>query len=120
LIQCQRRLQAAGYRVHGTTNPLEAAALIERDPNAFDLVITDFTMPQMTGEDLARRVTAVREGMPIILVTGSVPDFPRQRSQRRVWTPCCRNRSRSRSSPPRFTTCSKSGAVRRSRSDGRG
>jgi PAS domain S-box-containing protein len=76
---CQRRLQAAGYRVHGTTNPQEAVALIERDPNAFDVVVTDFTMPQMTGEDLARRITAVRAGMPIILVTGSVADFPMHR-----------------------------------------
>jgi PAS domain S-box-containing protein len=79
---CRRRLEAVGYRVHGTTSPQEALTLFASDPYAFDLIITDFTMPQMTGEELARRITALRRGVPIILVTGSVSDFPPQRVAR--------------------------------------
>lgn len=76
---CRRRLEAAGYRVHGTTDAQEALTLFAHDPYAFDLVITDYTMPQMTGEELARRITALRKGVPIILVSGTVSDFPPQR-----------------------------------------
>jgi CheY-like chemotaxis protein len=53
--------------------------LFEQDPDAFDIVVTDYTMPQLTGEDLARRITALRSDIPIIIVTGTVSDFPPQR-----------------------------------------
>jgi len=42
-------LERSGYRVVGHTNPLEALELFKADPNQFDLVITDMTMPYMTG-----------------------------------------------------------------------
>jgi DNA-binding NtrC family response regulator len=40
------------------------------DPDAFDLVITDMTMPKMTGDRLARKILEIRPDMPIILCTG--------------------------------------------------
>ena len=48
----------------------EALALLKYDPSRFDLVITDQTMPDMTGVELAREILAIRQEMPVILCTG--------------------------------------------------
>ncbi|MBF0496539.1 MAG: response regulator, partial [Deltaproteobacteria bacterium] len=45
-------------------------AVFQAQPDQFDLVMTDYTMPQMTGVDLAREVLMIRPDMPIILCTG--------------------------------------------------
>ena len=63
-------LTPLGYQVKGTTFPHEALALFQTDPMAIDLVITDMTMPLMSGEDLARRMTSIRPQVPIVLCTG--------------------------------------------------
>ena len=59
-----------GYRVTALESSLEALATFQARPHDFDLVITDQTMPGMTGIDLARRVLQLRPEMPIILCTG--------------------------------------------------
>ena len=59
-----------GYRVTSKTSSREALALFRLDPSQFDLVITDQTMPGMTGLDLAKEVLALRRDMPIVLCTG--------------------------------------------------
>ena len=51
-------------------NGREALELLKSDPSRFDLVITDQTMPEMTGIDLAREILAIRADMPIIMCTG--------------------------------------------------
>ena len=48
----------------------EALSLFQRDPAAFDLVITDQTMPGMSGAELAEEMLAIRPALPIILCTG--------------------------------------------------
>ena len=48
----------------------EALALFKEDPSRFDLVITDQTMPEMTGVELAKEILAIRADMPIIMCTG--------------------------------------------------
>ncbi len=63
-------LERLGYRVTIETNSIEALKTIQNQPDRFDLVITDQTMPGMTGSDLARRIMQMRPGMPIILCTG--------------------------------------------------
>jgi PAS domain S-box-containing protein len=63
-------LEKCGYRVIGHTNPLEALELFKTDPNRFDLVITDMTMPHMTGNQLARALQDIRPDVPIIISTG--------------------------------------------------
>ena len=63
-------LERLGYRVTARTSSLEALATFQNQPDQFDLVITDQTMPGMTGVDLARRMLQIRPGMPIILCTG--------------------------------------------------
>jgi PAS domain S-box-containing protein len=63
-------LSRLGYRVTACGSSLEALATFQRSPGDFDLVITDQTMPDMTGLDLARRMLQIRPDIPIILCTG--------------------------------------------------
>lgn len=63
-------LTRLGYRVSMRTSSLEALAAFENQPDDFDLIITDQTMPEMTGLELARRILRVRPQLPIILCTG--------------------------------------------------
>ena len=51
-------------------NSLDALATFQNQPDTFDLVITDQTMPGITGVELARRILQIRPQMPIILCTG--------------------------------------------------
>ncbi len=67
---CVKMLTENGYRVTHRTHPEEALRVFSADPHAFDLLITDLTMPGMTGAELARRVLAQRPGFPVILITG--------------------------------------------------
>jgi len=66
----QEILEHLGYRVTGVTSSMAALEKVRRQPEKFDLVITDFTMPRMNGVELARELSRVRPGMPIILYTG--------------------------------------------------
>jgi PAS domain S-box-containing protein len=66
----QAILQRLGYTVTTRTSSLEALNTFRNQPEAFDLVITDHSMPGMTGFDLARRMLQIRPRMPIILCTG--------------------------------------------------
>ena len=59
-----------GYRVTSRTDPLEAIERFRADPDDFDLVITDMTMPKITGDRLARDLMALRPDIPIIICTG--------------------------------------------------
>ena len=63
-------LRALGYEVAGRTSSLEALELFRARPDGFDLVITDMTMPNMTGSELALQLMRIRPGIPIILSTG--------------------------------------------------
>ena len=63
-------LQRIGYHVTVRHSSLEALSSFQNDPNAYDLVITDQTMPGMTGMDMARRMLQIRPDLPIILCTG--------------------------------------------------
>ena len=63
-------LERLGYTVTACTGSSEALAAFMDNPARFDLVITDQTMPGMTGTDLARRMLLVRPELPIILCTG--------------------------------------------------
>ena len=65
-----QRLERLGYEVKSTQDPLEAMKLFRSDPDLFDLVITDMTMPRMTGDELAQEILKVRPNLPVILCTG--------------------------------------------------
>ena len=66
----QKSLQYLGYEVVVRMSSLEALELFRAKADQFDLVITDMTMPNMTGEELAREILGIRPGIPIILCTG--------------------------------------------------
>ena len=63
-------LEKLGYRVTAEKSSLEALALFKENPGNFDLIITDMTMPQMTGDILAQNILRIRHDIPIILCTG--------------------------------------------------
>lgn len=63
-------LEHLGYQVRITTSPMEALDLFRSDPSAFDLLLTDQTMPRMTGVELARAAMGIRPDLPVILTTG--------------------------------------------------
>jgi len=66
-------LTELGYRVTALTSSEAAMALLEADPHAFDAVITDQTMPELTGEALATRLRRLNPDVPILLCTGFGP-----------------------------------------------
>ncbi len=63
-------LTSIGYEVTGRTSSLEALELFRNRPDSFDLVITDMTMPNMIGTDLAQELMRIRPAIPVILCTG--------------------------------------------------
>ena len=66
----KRLLERMGYEVVGATSSLEALELFRAAPERFDVVLTDQTMPQMTGERLALALRRIRADIPIVLCTG--------------------------------------------------
>jgi CheY-like chemotaxis protein len=66
----QTMLERLGYQVTARTNSLDALSTFQNQPNVFDMVITDQTMPVMTGIELARRIMQIQPEISIILCTG--------------------------------------------------
>jgi len=66
----QKTLAALGYEVATATQPEAALALVRADPQRFSLVVTDQTMPRMSGLELASQLRRIRPCLPIILTTG--------------------------------------------------
>ena len=63
-------LSGLGFTVHPMTEVREALARFQSDPAAFDLLITDQSMPHLSGVELVEQVRAVRPELPVILITG--------------------------------------------------
>ena len=70
LEMMSRSLSRLGYRVTAQESSRDALELFQSDPLAFDLVITDQTMPFLTGADMASEMLKIRPEIPIILCTG--------------------------------------------------
>ncbi len=66
----QQILERLGYHVAARTSSVEALEAFQAQPEKFDLVITDMTMPNMIGTELAKRLIDIRPDIPIILCTG--------------------------------------------------
>ena len=66
----RQRLERLGYNVKSTIKPVEALEWFKADPDQFDVIITDMTMPRMTGDRLAAEVLKIRPHMPVIICTG--------------------------------------------------
>lgn len=63
-------LEALGYLVTGSTSSQEALEIFLNQPSAFDLVITDMTMPGLTGTEIATKMMSLKPDLPVILCTG--------------------------------------------------
>lgn len=63
-------LQRLGYKVETETDPENALELIRSEPDRFDLIITDMTMPRLNGDELIRKILKINSNLPIILCTG--------------------------------------------------
>jgi len=66
----KQMLQSLGYLITTRTSSIEALELFKAKPDRFDLVITDLTMPNMTGDKLAKELIRVKPEIPVILCTG--------------------------------------------------
>ena len=66
----KRMLEKLGYRVTARTGSLEALRDFSAAPGDYDVIITDQTMPNMTGEELAEEAMKLRQDIPVILCTG--------------------------------------------------
>lgn len=77
----ERILVYLGYQVTSRTSSIEALELFRNQPDNFDLVITDYTMPNMTGGELAKAILAIRPDMPIVLCTGFSEVFTEEKAQ---------------------------------------
>lgn len=76
-----RMIGHLGYRVTAMTSSIDAIKAFLAKPDQYDLVITDMTMPGMTGDALARKIFEIRPDMPIILCTGFSESISKERAQ---------------------------------------
>ena len=70
----KKSLERLGYRVETRTSSIEALKLFQKSADSFDLIITDMTMPDMTGDKLAGEAIKIRSDIPIIICSGYSDD----------------------------------------------
>jgi PAS domain S-box-containing protein len=66
----QNLFESLGYQVTALVSSTEALDLFRKDPQRFDIVVTDMNMPGMMGDELAREMMKIRPDLPVILYTG--------------------------------------------------
>ena len=66
----EEMLERQGYWITAVTSSPTALGIFKDRPDDFDLVITDMTMPKMTGADLTEKILKIRQNIPIIMITG--------------------------------------------------
>lgn len=74
LLMVEAMLKRLGYRVTTVEHPREALERVRDDPLSFDLVVTDFNMPELNGLELAIELAALRPGLPVAISSGFVSD----------------------------------------------
>ncbi len=77
----QESLAYYGYNVEAVMSGYSALELFQKDPNRFDIVITDLTMPRMTGIQLAQEILAIRPDIPVILCSGFSDQATKERAK---------------------------------------
>ena len=76
----QQMLENLGYEVTARTDSTEALKEFSEQPQNFDLVITDMTMPHMTGDELAQKLLDIKPDIPVILCTGFNEDITEEKA----------------------------------------
>lgn len=71
-VMVERLLEREGYRVSCQTSAEAALAAVRAAPSAYDLVVTDFNMPEMSGLAVSRALAALRPGLPVLIISGHI------------------------------------------------
>ena len=69
-----RLLNKRGFKVSGFEVVAEAIAAVRAAPESFDLVVTDFNMPNASGLDVARTIAQIRPALPVVIISGYITD----------------------------------------------
>lgn len=77
----QAILKKSGFDVVSASNGIQAVSLFDATPNDFDLVITDLSLPGLSGEALAAHIRKTRPELKIIFATGNITQAPQQAAQ---------------------------------------
>lgn len=70
VLTTQLTLEDLGYTIESAYDPVKAWESFQADPEKFDLVLTDFTMPHMNGLELAQKIHSQRGDIPVLMMTG--------------------------------------------------
>lgn len=70
----RRLLERRGYRVTAFSDPIQAIDSVRAHPEGFDLLLTDFNMPGMSGLDVAKAVLAINPALPVAVASGYITD----------------------------------------------
>jgi len=82
IVNMERQmLERLGYHITARTSSIEALEAFRANPDKFDLVITDMTMPNMTGDKLADEMIKIRADIPIVLCTGFSEIMSKERAE---------------------------------------
>ncbi len=76
-----RMLERAGYRASGYQGAQEALDAVRDDPQRFDLVVTDYNMPRLSGLEVAREIARLSPDLPVMLTTGDITEDLRSRAR---------------------------------------
>lgn len=70
MTMLQKMIERSGYDVCAETSSAQALERFQKDPHRFDMIISDMTMPELSGDQLVQKIKAIRKNIPIILCTG--------------------------------------------------
>jgi two-component system cell cycle sensor histidine kinase/response regulator CckA len=76
----ERMLGSQGFRVSGFTRPEDALAAIRNDPAVFDLVVTDYNMPRVSGLQVAAEIRTIAPKLPVMMTSGYITDELREKA----------------------------------------
>jgi PAS domain S-box-containing protein len=74
VLMVEGLLMRAGYRVTTLSDPREALACLQARPGEFDVLVSDFNMPELSGLDLARAVAVLQPSLPVVITSGYVSE----------------------------------------------
>ena len=73
-------LHRLGYRVTAVTGSLEALEIFKRNPSEFDILLTDYNMPDLTGDQLAMHILSICQGIPVLIYSGFTNTLEKERA----------------------------------------
>jgi CheY-like chemotaxis protein len=81
LVMVERLLQRAGFRVSTASDAAAGLADVRANPQSYDVVVTDYNMPELSGIEVARALAQLRPELPVVISTGYVSDELREQAR---------------------------------------